>query len=40
MAPNQQENTQFPMESGKIIMSWVQVFVHKKIISAVKRTGC
>jgi hypothetical protein len=37
LAPNQQENTHFSAERGMRIMNWAQVFVHKRIISAVKR---
>jgi hypothetical protein len=38
MASNQQENIHFAMERGIRIMNYVQFFfVHKRIISAVKR---
>jgi hypothetical protein len=36
--PYQQENTHFSIERGIRTMNWVQdFFVHKRIISAVKR---
>jgi hypothetical protein len=37
VAPNLQENTHFSTEREMRIMNWVQVFVCKRIISAVKR---
>jgi hypothetical protein len=36
LAPNQQ-NTYFCMERGIRTMNWVQVFVHKRLISTFKR---
>jgi isopentenyldiphosphate isomerase len=37
VAPNQQENIHFSMEKEKRIFNSVQVFTHKRIISAAKR---
>jgi hypothetical protein len=38
VAPDQQGNTHFSMESGMRTMNWIQDFsVHKRIISAIKR---
>jgi hypothetical protein len=36
VAPNLRENTHFSKERGMRIMNYVQIFVHKRIISAVK----
>jgi hypothetical protein len=38
VAPNLREETHFSIELGMKIMTWVQFcFVHKRIVSAVKR---
>jgi hypothetical protein len=37
VAPNQQANIQFSMKGGMRIMNLDSFFIHKEIISAVKR---